>query len=106
MVHGMNEKIQNDLNTYDLILLVDSNDHLSVGGLMGNLLNSQAFRKSEKKILVLPAEKYKDLVLLYYTYEFSDRFKVIGRSNQYGSLFNYIDNGLLTEAEAFELLLR
>ena len=105
MVYDIKEKISNDLNIYDLILLVDSDEQSSVGGLMGRLLNSQAFRKSQKKILVLPSEKYKDLVSLYHTYEFSDRFKVIGRSRQHGGLFNYVDNGLLTEQEAFELIL-
>lgn len=106
MVYDVKEKIKNDLQTYDLILLVESADGLSVGGLVGELLNSQAFRRSEKKILVLPAEKYMDLVSLYYTYEFSDRFKVIARSSQYGGLFNYIDNGILTKQEVFELILR
>lgn len=106
MAHDIKEKIKNDLNIYDLILLVDSDEQLSVGGLMEKLLNSQAFRKSPKKILVLPSEKYMDLVSLYHTYEFSDRFKIIGKSMQYGGLFNYVDNGLLTEQEAFELILR
>lgn len=100
------EKLEKDLCTYDLILLVESEAEQSLGGLMGRLLNSQAFRKSDKKILVLPAEKYTDLVSLYHTYEFSDRFRMVGRSRQYGGLFNYVDNGLLTEAEAFELILR
>ncbi|MCI8507153.1 MAG: hypothetical protein HFJ06_01125 [Lachnospiraceae bacterium] len=106
MDHEEKEKLENDLRTYDLVLLVESEEVRSVGGLMGKLLNSQAFRKSEKKILVLPAEKYRDLLSLYYTYEFSDRFRVVGRSRQYGGIFNYVDNGLLTEAEAFELILR
>ena len=106
IAYDIKEKIKNDLNTYDLILLVDSDDSLSDGGLMGKLLNSQAYRRSEKKILVLPAEKHMDLVSLYHTYEFSDRFRVIGRSSQYGGLFNYVDNGLLTEQEVFELILR
>lgn len=106
MIHEIREKMENDLDTYDLILLVDNDEQSSFGGLMGKLLNSQAFRKSEKKILVLPAEKYQELVLLYHTYEFSDRFKLIRRSNQHGGLFNYVDNGLLTEQEVFELILR
>lgn len=105
MIPDQWKKIENDLNTYDLILLVDSDAPSSVGGLLGRLLNSQAFRKSQKKILVLPSEKYQDLSLLYHTYEFSDRFKVIGRNRQYGGLFNYVDNGLLTEQEVFELIL-
>lgn len=106
MTHDIKKKIENDLNTYDLILLIDSEDSSSVGGLMGRLLNSPVFRRSEKKILVLPAEKYQDLVSLYHTYEFSDRFRVVGRSRQHGGLFHYVDSGLLTEEEVFELILR
>lgn len=105
MIPDERKKIENDLNTYDLILLVDSGGPSSVGGLLGRLLNSQAFRKSQKKILVLPSEKYPDLRLLYHTYEFSDRFRVIGRNRQYGGLLNYVDHGLLTEQEVFELIL-
>lgn len=104
--YEIKEKIENALKLYDLILLVESEESSSVGGLLGKLLNAQAFRESEKKILVLPSERYRDLVSLYHTYEFSDRFRMIGRSRQYGGLFNYVDNGLLTEAEAFALILR
>ena len=102
----MNEKIENALKLYDLILLAESENSSSGGGLMGKLLNAQEFRKSDKKILIRPLEKYRDWLSLYYTYEFSDRFRVIERSRQYGGLFNYVDNGLLTEAEVFALILR
>ncbi len=105
MAKDLIEKLDSDLHDYDLILLVSGADDHSAGGMMGRLINSRAFRTSTKKILVLPVDKYKELVSLYHTYEFSDRFKVIGRDHQFGGLFNYVDNGLLTEDEAFELIL-
>ncbi len=101
----MIEKLQKDLHTYDLILLVSGDGTDSACGMPGRLLKSRAFRSSPKKLLILPAEKYGELVSLYHTYEFSDRFRVIGRTHQFGGLFNYVDNGLLTEDEAFELIL-
>lgn len=49
MAYDIREKVQCDLNTYDLILVVDSDDQRSIGGLMGRLLNSSAFRRSGKE---------------------------------------------------------
>lgn len=98
--------LKNDLKIYDLIVLVKNNTDDSLGGMIGRIQNSRAFRNSQKRILVLPADKYIELVTLYHTYEFSDRFRVIGKSVQHGELFNYVDSGLLTEEEVFELILK
>ena len=102
----MLKKLENDLQAYDLILLVKNDGTDSIGGMVGRIQNSRAFRNSKKRILVLPAEKYGELVSLYYTYEFSDKFRVIGNDRRFGGLFNYIENKLLTEEEVYELLLR
>ncbi len=99
-------KIEKALAEYDLVILIDSGNDMSPGGLFEKFINSSPVRNSSKKLLVLPAEKYGDWVELYRTYEFSDRFRVVGRHRQYGCLFNYADNGLLTEREVFELILR
>lgn len=45
------------------------------------------------------------LLDVYYTYEFSDRFSVISFSDQYSSLFHFIDTGLLTLDEMAMALL-
>lgn len=41
---------------------------------------------------------------LYLTYEFSDRFAVFSDSMQYGTIFNYVDTGILTEEEAVRVI--
>ena len=42
---------------------------------------------------------------LYHTYEFSDHIHFVALNDQYGSLFNYVKTGLLTEEEMIEALL-
>lgn len=116
MLNDMPEKLENYLETYDMILLVETeNDNtckgLSGEDLAGKLLNSQAFLRSEKKILILseenyPEKEYKELIRLYYMYEFSDKVRIIGRTNQHGNLMNYVDNGLVTEEEISDLILQ
>lgn len=46
-----------------------------------------------------------DLIRLYYLYCFSDKVMVISDSCQYGSLFNYVNNGILSKEEMVEGLL-
>lgn len=53
----------------------------------------------------ITAEEEKDLILLYHTYEFSDRFRLITDTDAYGSLWNYVRTGVLTQEEAFRALL-
>ena len=47
----------------------------------------------------------KELLDLYYLYDFSDRVTVVAESGQYGSLFNYIRNGILTPEEMLDAIL-
>lgn len=101
----LNETQKNDLEVYDVVLLIGtecSDDE----DLAGRFLNSQILKKSGKKVLVLPVDKCKELAELYYTYEFSDRIRMIGGNRQHGSLMNYVVHGLLTEQEMFESILR
>lgn len=106
MLSEMQKRLEDDLQAYDMILAVETEDDGSKEGFAGRLLDSQVLRQTEKKVLVLSAEKSKELVELYYTYEFSDRVRVLGGSKRHGSLINYVDDGLMTEQEAFELILQ
>lgn len=105
MLNEIQKKQKGDLEVYDVILLTGTG-YSNADDLAGRFLNSQALRESGKKVLVLPADKYENFVELYYTYEFSDRIRVIGGSRQHGSLMNYVSCGLLTEQEMFESILR
>lgn len=96
--------IEKTLSDYDKIILIMSDDELL--GLYGRFLNSEAFRNSQKRLLVLPAERFPELVSLYSMYEFSDNFQIIGRSRNFGGLYNYVDTEILSEEELFELVLR
>lgn len=63
-----------------------------------NILNQD----SEKIIENINAN---DLLLLYKTYEFSDRLFLANIENtSYPSLYNYVDTGILTKQELEELI--
>ena len=52
----------------------------------------------------ITAEEEQELLELYNTYEFSDRFMVIRESSFCGNLFNYVKGGLLNWDEALDAL--
>jgi len=54
----------------------------------------------------LTQDELKKIRDLFYMYEFSDRFRVISREDGYGNIFNLVDNGILTDEEAFEAILK
>lgn len=112
------EKIENYVNEYDSVFVLGA-------GIPANEKFFQAIsRQTAKKILLLMKgpetdgipecgayiqtisyEECCDIEELYYMYEFSDRIHLLADTAQYGSLGNYISNGLLTEEETFTALL-
>ena len=69
------------------------------------LKNSVVCNEASKKVLILPLESNDEFISLFHTYEFSDRISVLERSSQYGTLFNYVKTGILTEQEMVDALL-
>lgn len=53
---------------------------------------------------ISPTEE-KELLDIYHLYECSDRFQVVSRSQEHGSLFCYLEQGLLSTEEMIEALL-
>lgn len=49
--------------------------------------------------------KEKELLDIYHLYECSDRFQVISQSQEHGSMFRYLEQGLLSTEEMVEALL-
>lgn len=50
-------------------------------------------------------EELQQIFDLYRTYEFTDKITVISDTNQYGSIFDFYKNGILTEEEVLAALL-
>lgn len=125
------ENLEAQIEKYDKVFLLDG-DRDFQKKLCFLFTNSQAIKSLEKKVLVLYTEEisdekavsesqtleqfwidlfqikeseYRDLLRLYYMYEFSDRFQVLSISSQYGSLFNYVDTEILDMEEVFQVLL-
>lgn len=84
-------------------------------------VRSCVFKNTQKKIWIyscnevccsepisrarISPEEERRMLEIYRTYEFSDRFYVIGFTDMYGSLFQYMDTGILTAEEIIEALL-
>ena len=54
----------------------------------------------------LTQEQMQEVMQLYRLYDFSDKVVVISDSGQYGTLFNYVACGILTETEMVAALLQ
>lgn len=111
------EKLMNYLREYDQVYVLQSGI-IKIEKLFRGLSENNA-----KRILLLTSERnidnrqgygmdirdisdeeYHSIEKLYYMYEFSDHFHLLIYNEQYGSLDNYISNGILTEEEAFKSL--
>lgn len=57
------------------------------------------------KYIRISGSERDSIAALYRTYEFSDRVLLISEDSRYGSLFNYVNTGLLTREELYQILL-
>ena len=104
-------EIEKDLERFDRILLItdmgigsfpavaDAKNILllSVGAVSMESNPQTVYRQ-------ITAEQQAELLKTYHMYEFSDRFRVISRDSRFGSIWNYVDVGILTEQEALEAI--
>ncbi|MCX4351283.1 MAG: hypothetical protein OSJ60_06560 [Lachnospiraceae bacterium] len=60
---------------------------------------------SKKEYQVITEQEYNLILRLYRMYEFTDKLRVIAPSPQFGSMFNYLSTGIITQEEYFEALL-
>lgn len=112
------KEIKKNIEQYDSILIFDSRNK-SIENLMKQFLKSKVLHKTDKKVIiygyleniqndqyrVITKSEYEDSINLYHMYEFSDKFKVISDSAQYGSMLNYLTTGIISQEEYFEALL-
>ena len=55
-----------------------------------------------EKIKKKSSNQISEILKLYRLYDFSDRLFVISETSQYGNLFNYVENGVLSPEELVE----
>lgn len=111
-------RLQNMLNIYDRILLVQEKEEfrkcLACGRKTDDsnflLLIPDVFKEYFEEFgfsqKFLTQEEVEELIGLYFTYEFSNRFRIISKDGICGNIFQLVENGLLTYEEALEAILR
>ncbi|MDE7477671.1 MAG: hypothetical protein K2M91_06945 [Lachnospiraceae bacterium] len=111
------QKLQNAITVYDRILLLENDEQELL-----DLLYICSKKRIRKKILLLlgsmtcnladdidwmwlDEEDCAALKRLYYTYEFSDKFKILSLDINFGTILNYVRTGLLSVEETVVSLL-
>ena len=118
----MEFKILSDLQTYlrceDMVILID----ITGANLLTEMIcRSDALKNSKKRIVVIgtvgfpkkPGEhiyrtiserEMRVLLDIYRSYEVSDKLFLLSDSRNYGSTWNYVNCGMITEQEMFEAM--
>ena len=106
-------QIEKDLERFDRILLIadmcagsfpvitDAKNILVLS--VGTISPDNSLQIAYRQITI---EQQAELLKVYHMYEFSDRFRVVSRDSRFGSIWNYVDAGILTEQEALEAFVR
>ena len=104
---------EKDLEQFDRILLIKDTCEMPFPAAMDvkNILilsSGEIPLDSNRRIAYrkITAEQQAELLRIYHMYEFSDRFRVVSWDSRFGSIWNYVDAGILTEQEALEALVR
>lgn len=106
-------EVEKDLEQFDRILLIiDMCDRPFPAGMGAKniLILSVGTVPLESNLQItyrqITTEQQAELLKVYHMYEFSDRFRVVSRDSRFGSIWNYVDAGILTEQEALEAFVR
>lgn len=105
-------QIERDLEQFEIILLMPDNCVMPLRAYDGKkllVLSAGALPVADDQQIAyrqITKKAQDELLELYNMYEFSDRFRVVSGNRQFGSVWNYVDAGILTEQEALEALAR
>lgn len=112
--------IEKALEEFDRVILIDTRLHDQQ--LTEAFYDEDNFKGTDKKVLILSKSEEKhaektewhhvsesearEILEIYYLYEFSNRIAVVTREQAFGSLWDYVATGLLTEEEMVEAILK
>lgn len=110
--------LESDLGEYERIFLIINRQELN---LLTYFCNSNALKTSKYKVLILSTDEFPNdccvkyrqitteecsmLCQFYNMYEFSDRFRIFSKENNYGSILNFFDMDILDMEDIFEAIL-
>ena len=113
------EKLAQYMKEYPLVVIVDKNlreygkyvKAICTHGMQGKILF--LFHSGRKNpdftgvryAICLQEGEYEEIESLYYMYEFSCHIRMLEEGGRFGSLINYVKEGILTEEEAAEAFL-
>ena len=112
--------IEKALEEFDKIILLDRK--FMDQQLREAFYEEDNFKETDKRILILSErpdkkagniewrrveeEEAEDIIEIYDLYEFSNRIAIVARSQVFGSLWDYVDTGILTREEAVAAVLQ
>ncbi len=109
------EKLNASINLGKIIIVfdLDSLDYLQLllsRLVLQNITNVEIWQAIEEKSSsqiskYVSKEVVDNTIKIYRMYDFSDKIMVLSNSEQYGSLLNYVKNGILTMEEMVDALL-
>lgn len=111
-------ELEQDLEQYDKVVLV-INDGFGFEDMTAMLIKYLEGKKGMEQLLIMSKDaaadvsvsvsvrkltqsEEKDILSLYWLYDFSDRFIVISNDHHCGNLMNYVEAGKLMPEEAFK----
>lgn len=118
MIHINSEciaSIERIANENQHILLIN-NDDLEFVKVLNECIKNYQSSQFERCCVIIPIlntnimngisdRDSKEFLRIYGLYDFSDKVSVISDAEQYGNLYNYVKNGILTREEMIEALL-
>ena len=116
---GIMVDLESYLEKQDLVVMIDTD---GANLLVSQLCQSDAISKTKKHIvfissvnfpmkpgshiyLSIPEKEMESLIGLYRSYEASDKLMLLSDSRNYGSLWNYVSDGIVSSEELFESML-
>lgn len=125
MAMEIKHRLKEFIDEYDKILVLDC-DKITDKGLIYRFLKHMNRPFTEKKYLVLlndievlrnieeyiidvvllSRKEFDELMQIYRMYEFTDRITLVSEKNNFPGILNYLHNGILSEQECFEALLK
>ncbi|WP_022759214.1 hypothetical protein [Butyrivibrio fibrisolvens] len=104
------DKLRDDLAKYRKLIMIDSG-FLHKEAALKELKNKEHIHVyaseivSEGNVECVDVDVLQEMKKQYLMYEFSDKFIIFGNSPQYGSVWNYVELGIMSFSEALDAML-